>query len=669
MPWDEGLTEDQKAAAGAPRGHVVLLAGPGTGKTFVLIRRIEHLVEALDVPPKRILALAFTRAAAAEMRHRLEEGMSGAGLRVRASTIHSFALRELLREGAADLPAPVRVVDDWEERNIVVEELARYLGRTVTEIGNQRGTGAVNRLADDWDTLRADGTGWEEGYPDARFLTAWRQHRAIYGYTLRSELVYQLLTELRSNPDFKPTDAAAILVDEYQDLNRCELRTIKELARRADAEVFAAGDDDQSIYLFRHAHPAGIRRFEEDYESADKRILRECLRCGPAIVDLANWLIRQELDREQKELISITDWAAAVRLVQFQNQDAEARGVARMVDAEISRGTAPEEILILIKADSHGRISEAITSQLKVFNRATYRPRAQSLQNDEIQILIEYLVLAQALREDRVDEMSLRALFALESNRIGADRLWRIAKLALDRGLLFSEALAYAAANPEEFPRGHFAALINEQERILEQARYIEREENEQFDAWLTRVCDKLGIGQDAFDLVVAATHQVSSELADEPQEDVEAGGEAPTDVSPEEVAPDFLHELRVALTQLSETLPAQMPEHVTITTMHGAKGLSADLVFVLQAEDEVIPDDLHGDALDEARRLLYVSLTRARKKLVIGHCARRTGPQRFVGQTEATRRTFTRFLRDYGLVATTTEDYLQELDVADEPE
>ena len=666
MPWDEGLTEDQKAAAGAPRGHVVLLAGPGTGKTFVLIRRIEHLVEAQGVPPKHILALAFTRAAAAEMRHRLEEGMSGAGLRVKASTIHSFALRELLREGAADLPAPVRVVDDWEERNIVVEELARYLGRTVSEIGNQRGTGALDRLADDWDTLRADGTGWEEGFPDARFLTAWRQHRSIYGYTLRSELVYQLLTELRSNPGFTPTDAAAILVDEYQDLNRCELRTIKELARRADAEVFAAGDDDQSIYLFRHAHPTGIRRFDEDYDSADKRILKECLRCGPAIVDLANWLIRQELDREQKELISITEWAAAVRLVQFQNQEAEALGVARMVDAEISRGTAPEQVLILIKADSHGRISEAITNQLKALDRKAYRPRAQSLQNDEIQILIEYLVLAQGLRENRIDEMSLRALFSLESNRIGGDRLWRIAKLALDRGLLFSEALAYAAANPDEFPKGHFAALINEQERILEQARYIERQEDEQFDAWLTRVCDKLGIGQDAFDLVVAATHQVSSELADELKEvEVASGGTA--DAPQEEDAPDFLHELRVSLTQLSETLPAQMPDHVTITTMHGAKGLSADLVFVLQAEDEVIPDDLHGDALDEARRLLYVSLTRARKKLVIGHCARRTGPQRFVGRTEATRRTFTRFLRDYGMVAVTADDYLQELDASSE--
>lgn len=107
------------------------------------------------------------------------------------------------------------------------------------------------------------------------------------------------------------------------------------------------------------------------------------------------------------------------------------------------------------------------------------------------------------------------------------------------------------------------------------------------------------------------------------------------------------------------DAAPSRLEGRVTFTTMHGAKGLTADTVFVLQAEDEVIPGDATGAYLDEARRLLYVSLTRARKKLVIGACTRRTGPQRFVGQQEIENRQLTRFLADYGLSAQTIEQYL----------
>src|SRR5450759_4949349 len=115
MPWDDGLRPQQAEAAGQDRGDIVLLAGPGTGKTFVLVRRVQFLVEAHRVPPRRITALAFTRAAAAEMRDRLVKRLGPDGESVRVSTLHSYALRELLRQGAAGLPLPVRVVGDWEE--------------------------------------------------------------------------------------------------------------------------------------------------------------------------------------------------------------------------------------------------------------------------------------------------------------------------------------------------------------------------------------------------------------------------------------------------------------------------------------------------------------------------------------------------------------------------
>lgn len=218
MTWDDGLQLDQRAAAGRPLESYVILAGPGTGKTFVLVRRIQYLVEKLGVDPSSITALTFTRAAAAEMKHRLEERFQA--FRVRVSTLHSYALRELIHRAGANILRPVRVVDDWEERNVVVEELARMLGRRVTGITNRSHTGALDLLADDWDTLNADQDDWEDGHADPEFLAAWQRHRTVYGYTLRSELVYQLLEEMRADPEFQPSsETQVLLVDEYQDLN------------------------------------------------------------------------------------------------------------------------------------------------------------------------------------------------------------------------------------------------------------------------------------------------------------------------------------------------------------------------------------------------------------------------------------------------------------------
>jgi superfamily I DNA/RNA helicase len=210
MPWDEGLRPEQSNAVGANRGDHVLLAGPGTGKTFVLVRRVEFLIEVHGLDPSDITVLAFSRAAAAEMRHRLEERLDAAATRVRISTLRSYALRELIRRGARQLPAPLRVAGDWEERHIVIEELADLLDRNVGEIHNRRGDGALDRLADDWETLAVDGDDWEQGHPDGEFIGLWRRHREIYGYSLRSELVYQLLVELRTNPDFTPIAAAEL---------------------------------------------------------------------------------------------------------------------------------------------------------------------------------------------------------------------------------------------------------------------------------------------------------------------------------------------------------------------------------------------------------------------------------------------------------------------------
>jgi DNA helicase II / ATP-dependent DNA helicase PcrA len=141
--WSEDLRSEQNLAAGTDQANAVLLAGPGTGKTFVLVRRVQYLIEEFGVAPKEILALTFSRAAAAEMRTRLEERLEAVAKRVRVSTLHAFALRMLLKNGSSQLPTPLRVAGDWEERWIIVEELADLLGKRRTVRNSFSSTGTL----------------------------------------------------------------------------------------------------------------------------------------------------------------------------------------------------------------------------------------------------------------------------------------------------------------------------------------------------------------------------------------------------------------------------------------------------------------------------------------------------------------------------------------------
>jgi DNA helicase-2/ATP-dependent DNA helicase PcrA len=251
------------------------------------------------------------------------------------------------------------------------------------------------------------------------------------------------------------------------------------------------------------------------------------------------------------------------------------------------------------------------------------------------------------------DDLALRAILELEDNGIGFDRLWSVTELALDRGIRYSRALEYVEANPDEFRRSRLTDVIRERDRILASAEAIVQEEGEPLLDWIARVAEMLGLSPDSHELVRSLGEGIELELADEQETENEEA---------EAVSRDFVAELLAAMTNLSDSLPTHVPDHVTLTTMHGAKGLSADIVFALQIEDEMIPGDAVGAELEEARRLLYVSLTRARKKLVIGACRRRTGPQRFAGSKELENRTLSRFVRDYGLVAQTIAEYLHDM-------
>ncbi len=360
MGWNSKLTEEQTVAASHYGSNARLLAGPGTGKTLVLSRRISFLVDNGIAEPVQILALTFTRAAAHELRQRVAKELGSESI-PRISTLHSFALRQLLRNSSQlqDWPNPTRIADDWEERHIILEDIKHDL--KLSKINEVREFFA--RLEADWESLEADSLGWT---PDPRFISAWREHRRCHGYILRSELIYLLKRALEQNPSFSlESGFRFLLVDEYQDLNMCDLAIIKSLASRG-LELYAAGDDDQSIYGFRKAHPEGIRRFVNDNSPAEDLVLTICKRCAPEILAIAEFVVEQDLERKKKNLCSDTSLPnGSVVLTVHSDQETEAREIAtRCQELLAEDNVSPGQVLILLRSDRNRAFSKVIAKAL-----------------------------------------------------------------------------------------------------------------------------------------------------------------------------------------------------------------------------------------------------------------------------------------------------------------
>ena len=629
MPWHDSLLVGQREAASHSGNHARLLAGPGTGKTFTLTRHIRYLVEEKGVEPDRILAFTFTRAAAQELNSRVG-GELGEGKTPRISTLHSFALRQLLKNShlSLSLPQPLRIADDWEERHIVLEDLKALLG--LKRISDTQDL--VNQLSADWQSLTAEADDWEKRFPDPQFLAAWREHRGIYGYTLRSELVYRLKQALENRDDFElESPIEHLVVDEYQDLNRCDLAVVNYIASR-DVELFVAGDDDQSIYGFRKAHPDGIRRFPSDYLGASELELEICKRCDRNILEFGLFVAAQDYERTDKAIRPEADADdGEVRLLRFSNQGDEARGIAKICSHLISgHQMEPHDILILLRSDTNGVFSGPIKQAL-VDEGLPVSESSGVSPLDEVagRGLLAFLRLL--IQEE--DSLAWRALLQVWCDGIGRGTLDELYKKARSRSETFAQTVLAAHASPE----------------ILE-PRYRGRVSSatEKFMAAKQRVAEE-GLLKDTEtrDELLHSLWGISAIVVGDPSEaePFMERVESTVDAFDLTTIEDTLRMLEVE----SEGIEQEVEEgQVNILTMHRAKGLTAEAVVVAVAEDEYLPGRAQGDEIGDERRLLYVSLTRAKHHLFVTYSNRRIGQQSHYGRNRGTPvRNISRFLED----------------------
>jgi DNA helicase-2/ATP-dependent DNA helicase PcrA len=343
MPWHDNLDRNSPAYAIASSDSRFnrIVAGPGTGKSFALKRRVARLLEA-GVVPARILPVTFTNVAAEDLqREMLQIGVAGCA-EIRGSTLHALCMRILGRQNVLEAIGRIpRPLNRFETEPLLYDLPAAF--------GNKRARNKRIRAYEAaWARLQHELPGHAPNAQDQAFenaLVSWlRFHRGM----LIGEIIPHVYRYLRDNPGAPERNLYDhILVDEYQDLNKAEQAVIDLLSNTA--HLCIVGDDDQSLYSFKFAHPAGIRSFPATHPDTRDHEVLECRRCPTRIVEMANSLIAHNQDRESRQL---TPWPSNgpghVAVVQYQTLNDEAVGIAEFIaDLTTNQGYAPQDILVL----------------------------------------------------------------------------------------------------------------------------------------------------------------------------------------------------------------------------------------------------------------------------------------------------------------------------------
>jgi DNA helicase II / ATP-dependent DNA helicase PcrA len=596
--------EQEEILGHDPSRHARVLAGPGTGKSATLVALLNQLLSGRDAP--RIKLLTFTRAATGELSKKVSEHPAAAA--ERPSTIHSFAISVLLRNpGTGDFPQPLRIADDWENAEIVCPTLAHRADIPATRIDR-----LIREMAANWESLRPEIDPKVDPHERARFVGALNEHRQIYGYTLLAELPYALRNALQDHPDLEGVDYDLLVVDEYQDLNACDLEVLHRIAERG-CYIVGAGDDDQSIYSFRRAAPEGIRRFPDDYPDCADYPLSVTQRCGSRIMEWATYVIEGDPDRPRNRArLRSADGSPSgeVALLAFPGEASEPDGISAIVERLVNReGIPPSEILVLLRTDYRGAFSNPIKERLGRFGIFCSDPNVIERMlgepaNRRMLAILRLLV-------NRQDSLAWASLLHLTSGIGGSfsNYIYDRARLARTQ---FGQALldAYGAA----FSAGPAGSSVRARTLIHSVLEWLDTHDAPLItpvNGWGNWILDTVGD-----DTVPAPSNELAELLRS-----------LDGMIEHEQELSRYLGQID----PLGRDRAMADSQGVRIMTRMGAKGLTVRATIIAALEEGVIPRP--DTDLGEDRRLLYVAMTRSREFLYATWARRRRGPTARAGE------------------------------------
>ena len=569
----------------------------------------------------RVRMLTFTRAATAELAEKVAVTSPQAE---RPSTIHSFAISILLRNpGTGGFPEPLRIADTWEFKNIVRPTLATRASVKVRFLDK-----LVQEMASNWESLTDKDDPEINEVDRTRFRGAWNEHRRVLGYTLLSELPYALRRALHDHDDLDGIHFDLLLVDEYQDLNSCDLELVRLLSEKGGCAVMGTGDDDQSIYSWRKAAPQGIRRFPDDYDGAKRYSLSVTLRCGRRIIEWANYVIQGDPDRPADRAVLDPHQDAPdgeVALLRFPGEKAEAKGIADLVrallDADVEPRLEPKDVLVLTRTDNNRTFSKPIRAELEARGIPCSDPSIVLvlLGEEENRRLLELL----RLLVDPNDSIAWASLLHL-TGRVGTSFFEHIYGQAKEKGSTF--AMELRDSYEKGFPDAPSSAgKVNEVMRAT--LEWLEANE-------VPGIRPEKGWGRWIIDLANEgdAVPAPTADLCDLLLKLDELVGE-------EQTIGRYLSQVE----PLGKDLAQAQSEGVRLMTMGGSKGLTVRATVIAGVEDGLVPRPACD--LSEERRILYVAMTRAKEYLFCTWAGYRHGPTARAGDPSMNRRRYSHFL------------------------
>jgi DNA helicase-2/ATP-dependent DNA helicase PcrA len=617
------LNEAQRTAVLHDDGPLLVFAGAGSGKTRVITHRIARLVADVGVPPYRILAVTFTNKAAGEMRQRLANLAGEAANDLWVGTFHSISARLLRRYGSElGLSQRFSIYDDSDQKALIA--------RVMKQQGYDERQLAPKLCLSRIHAKKHEGIGPESITPSPEFDDVLVNIYTGYEKALRAadavdfdDLILCMVRLLESRPSQGSLSGRGgeelrnrydyVLVDEFQDTNAIQYRWVRAFAERT-RNLCVVGDDDQSIYAWRGADIRNIREFVRDFPDAKVVKLEQNYRSTANIVLAAQRVIEVALDRQDKALWTDAKGGDKIILTALRDEREEAELVANTLLERIRAGISPRELAVFYRINAQSRVLEEALRRAKLPYQIVGGMRF--FERAEVKNLLAYLRVLSNPKSDA----DLVRIINLPTRGLGNKTVDRLLYNASARGTSVLDAIPLSLDDGEftgatKKKLESFVALMDElgrdmaelvpselAQKVLEKTGYqqaLRTENSAEADARLENLAELVG-------------------SIKEYEGEAERDGRRPT-------LDEYLE--RVAL--VSDVDAVEDGSTVLLMTVHSAKGLEFDTVFLTGMEEETFPyrglDSETNDELEEERRLAYVAITRARRRLYISHTACRT--------------------------------------------
>jgi DNA helicase-2/ATP-dependent DNA helicase PcrA len=631
-----GLNPAQREAVEAVDGPVLVLAGPGSGKTRVLTHRVAYLVIDYGVPPWQIMAVTFTNKAAHEMKDRLYRLLGEPFRKLTIGTFHAICARILRREAESAGISPQYVIYDSGDQLSLARQAIRELNLDDKLFRPQA---MLHRISQAKNELIRPGEMQAATYRDEVARRVYEHYQTLLAQNgaldfddllMRTVQLFQENTQVRTRYQHR---YPFVLVDEWQDTNMAQYELVKLLAGER-ANLFVVGDEDQSIYRFRGADYRNVARFREDYPQARVILLERNYRSTQTILDLANAVIARNLHRHPKRLYTEKDGGPQIAIQEAYDEQEEGDMIVSEIERLAARGEAQlGDCAVMYRTNAQSRpIEDAFVRRgmpYKLVGATRFYERK------EIKDVIAYMRLI----HNPYDGVGLMRILNVPPRGIGQKTASTLVDWAAERGVpVYAglQMLAEAEQSGEgvKHPFGAraanalvaFTALIEDLSRARHELNLLEL-----LDLLLERsgytayVQDGTEEGQSRWENILEL-RTVARDYAD---------------LEPDTALTTFLEE--VALVSDVDNLDEQV-DAPTLLTLHAAKGLEFRVVFITGMEEGLFPHSRSMDdpeQMDEERRLCYVGVTRAKERLYLLHTFRRT----LYGESEV--REPSRFLAD----------------------